>query len=236
MHDALGDRIKSNFENRTRYLLPRRTYNIIRLDGKAFHTLTKGFERPYDQRLMDAMDFASIELCKQAQGAVMAYTQSDEISVLLTDFERDTTEAWFNGNLQKIVSVSASIVTQVFNSHLGKPAHFDARVFTIPDPTEVENYFIWRQNDAVRNSISMTAQNLYSHKELHGVGVNQMQELCFQKGVNWNDMPDGFKRGRITLKENYLYDGAIRNQWVCYASPDFLKEREDLTAIIPKYN
>jgi tRNA(His) 5'-end guanylyltransferase len=104
---------------------------------------------------------------------------------------------------------------------------FDARIFTIPDPIEVENYFIWRQKDAVRNSISMTAQSLYSHKELNGKSQSDMQELCFQKGTNWNDMPDGFKRGRTIrtiIKEE---------DWVVKTT-DFLKEREILTSLVPK--
>lgn len=88
-------------------MLPRRTYTLIRVDGKAFHTFTKRCVRPYDQALVAALDYAGLALCKEAQGVSLAYLQSDELSFLLTDFANDQTEAWFDGNLQKIVSVAA---------------------------------------------------------------------------------------------------------------------------------
>src|SRR5579871_2024133 len=104
--DPLGERIKENYENRTRMSVPRRTYTIIRLDGKAFHTYTKGFARPFDQLLMNVMDRTAAKLCESIQGAKLAYVQSDEISILLTDFETEQTDAWYDGNIQKIASIS----------------------------------------------------------------------------------------------------------------------------------
>lgn len=222
-NDELGSRMKENYENRTRLFLPRRTYTIIRLDGKAFHTFTKGFKRPFDFDLMAIMDATAAELCKSIQGVKFAFTQSDEISLLLTDFESDKTDAWFDGNIQKIVSVSASIATAAFNKALllqtvkvtghnlvtvdfleqMKVAHFDSRTYTIPDKNEVANYFIWRQQDATRNSIQMGAQALYSHKELNGKNTSILQEMMFQKGINWNDYPSSAKRGRCVIKEMY---------------------------------
>lgn len=224
--DELGERMKENYENRTRLFLPRRTYTIIRLDGKAFHTYTKGFHRPYDLELMSLMDDTAVALCEGIQGALMAYVQSDEISILLTDFDTIHTDAWFDGNIQKIVSVSASMATAAFNglvlhniankalqgdskakidlaaAHANclKPAYFDSRTFSIPDRNEVFNYFIWRQQDATRNSIQMGAQSLYSQKQLNGKNTSELQELMFQKGVNWDKYPAGFKRGRMILK------------------------------------
>ena len=161
MKDDLGTRMKTQYEQRTRTWLPRRTYTIIRLDGKAFHTFTRGMERPYDERFMNAMDYTAMHLCLEIQGAVMAYVQSDEISILLTDFDKITTDAWFDGQVQKMVSVSASMATAFFNEYINhdvqrmdhKRAFFDARIFTIPDPVEVENYFVWRQKDALLWSI-----------------------------------------------------------------------------------
>ncbi len=210
MKDELGERMKGHYETRTRLFLPRRTYTVIRLDGKAFHTYTKGFERPYDLRLMRVMDNTAIALCENIQGAVMAYVQSDEISILLTDFGTIHTDAWFDGNIQKIVSVSASIATAHFNNGMyldeeilapmSKVAYFDSRVFSIPDRQEVFNYFIWRQQDATRNSIQMGAQSLYSQKELHQKNTSELQEMMWQKGTNWDKYPVGFKRGRMILK------------------------------------
>ena len=146
----MGDRMKRDYESRTRYFLPRRTFTLIRVDGKAFHTYARGCARPYDQELMADMDAAALALCKEAQGARFAYVQSDEISVLLTDFESVTTEAWFDGNLQKLASISASVVKAHFNAArvargiTDRLAVFDARVWTIPSRVEVENYFVWR--------------------------------------------------------------------------------------------
>lgn len=199
--DSLGDRMKHQYENRCRHMLPRRTYTIIRIDGKAFHTYTRGLQRPFDTVLMDDLAATAQYLCENIQGTALAYTQSDEISLLLTDFDTIHTEAWFDGNLQKIVSVSASLATARFNELRhgggGRLALFDARVFPIPDPVEVCNYFVWRQQDAVRNSISMAAQALYSHQELHQKNSGEMQEMLWARGVNWNDYDPRCKRGTV---------------------------------------
>lgn len=249
MKDALGDRMKGQYEIRTRYLLPRRTYTIIRLDGKAFHTYTRGMTKPFDVYLIESMDQVTTYLCENIQGCKFGYTQSDEISLLLTDFEKETTEAWFDGNIQKMASVSASLATGKFNNIMhgmriveaDKLAFFDARVFTIPDPIEVENYFIWRQKDAVRNSISMFAQSLYSHKELHGKSQADLQDMIIEKGHNWNDLQEGIKRGRTIsygiTSENWDAEpgGILKTGWKV-TTPDFLKEREDLNDMIPKIN
>jgi tRNA(His) 5'-end guanylyltransferase len=226
MNDQLGQRMKSQYEVRTKYFLPRRTYTIIRLDGKAFHTYLRGFKKPYDENLMSCMDITTKNLCKQIQGAKFAYVQSDEISILLTDFEKETTDAWFDGNIQKIVSVSASMATGFFNNIIktDKIAFFDSRTFIIPDHTEVENYFIWRQKDAIRNSIQMTAQSLYSHKELNNKSQSDLQEMIFKKGQNWNDMIEGFKRGRTIIKRE--------DNWILEC-PDFIKDRQFLINLIP---
>lgn len=239
MNDSLGDRMKHQYENRTRYFLPRRTYTILRVDGKSFHTFTKNCDRPWDNKLVEAMNHAAIDLCKWTQGSCFAYVQSDEISILLTDFAQDKTEAYFDGNLQKIVSVSASLVTATFNDwyhHLHKSiqthnALFDCRAFTIPDPTEVKNYFIWRQQDATRNSISSLAQAHFSTKQLHGLSSNQMQERLHKvKGVNWNNLPTEQKRGRI------IYDDMARGEWsVENRIPVFTQDWSFLDNLVPEY-
>lgn len=239
MNDTLGDRMKERFENRTRYFLPRRTYTIIRVDGKAFHTYTRGRGRPYDVTLMASMNEAAKALCEEIQGAKFAYVQSDEISILLTDFTKITTDAWFDGNIQKIVSVAASIATETFNTAEPnrKRARFDARVFTVPDRVEVENYFVWRQKDAVRNSISLAAQTYFSPNQLHGVSCDQMQDMLFkEKGINWSEYPNHFKNGRWVIKEPDLDDEINeRTHWVAQAAPIFTQERDKLSALIPNH-
>jgi tRNA(His) guanylyltransferase len=210
MVDDIGRRMKEQYENRTRYALRRRTYTLIRADGKAFHEYTRDCRRPFDEDLMRAMDETAIYMCRHIEGAQFAFTQSDEISILLTDFATNQTQAWFDGNIQKIASISASLATAKFNqvrresrfpdggSGEERPlALFDARVFTIPDPTEVYNYFVWRQDDASRNSLQMAAQACFRPEALGGKSCDELQEMLFQVGVNWNSYPVGFKRGRF---------------------------------------
>lgn len=233
--DSLGDRMKDFYENRTRILLPRRTYTIIRIDGKAFHTYTKDLKRPFDNKFINDMDETACYICKNIQGSKFAFVQSDEISILLTDFDKLTTNAWFDGNIQKMVSISSSLATAKFNKlRPNKIALFDSRVFTIPNDIEVENYFIWRQQDTTRNSISSVAQSLFSHKELNNKNSDEMQEMCFQKGVNWNNFDGKLKKGRLIVKQNYEKDGVVRTKWISIEPPIFTKDRNILKDLIPK--
>ncbi|MBC7863773.1 MAG: tRNA(His) guanylyltransferase Thg1 family protein [Bacteroidia bacterium] len=234
MKDTLGDRIKTFYEDTTRHFLTRRTYTLIRADGKAFHTYTKDLKRPFDDEFMKNMDETAEFLCKNIMGAKFAFVQSDEISILLTDFEEIGTQAWFDGNIQKIVSVAASMATAKFNElRPGKIALFDARVFQIPQKIETENYFIWRQQDTTRNSISSVARSLYSSKQLFGKKNEELQEMIFQKGSNWNDFAPRYKRGRLIEKQHYEKEGAIRSKWNCIDVPVFTQEREFLSKRIP---
>ena len=112
---TLGDRMKNNYENITRYYLTRRMPVIIRVDGRSFNTFTKGFKKPFDDVLVKTMQDTMKYLCENIQGCVLGYTQSDEISLILTDYAELTTDAWFGNNLQKMCSVSASMATLTFN-------------------------------------------------------------------------------------------------------------------------
>jgi tRNA(His) 5'-end guanylyltransferase len=259
MKDELGERMKSQYEDRTRYFVPRRTYTIIRLDGKAFHTYTRGLVKPFDSDLSNDIDNAIIAMLPHIQGAVFAYTQSDEISVLVTDFALPTTSAWFDGNIQKMASVSASILTANFNFlrmgrilgnngniKFNELAHFDARVFTIPDRIEVMNYFIWRNQDCARNSVSMLAQANFSHKELQGKSTAKMIEMLDgleHPNFSWNELTPDLKFGRLIVKEKYLVgltdheDNANpeRTHWVSKPAWKFTENKEQLLNIIPKY-
>lgn len=226
MKDQLGDRMKVFYEDRTRYTLMRRAYTIIRIDGKAFHTYTRDLKRPFDDQLMDDMDATAAYICQNIQGAKFAFVQSDEISVLITDFDDIRTGAWFEGNLQKMCSVSASLATAKFNQlRPDRIALFDSRVFQMPNKAEVENYFIWRQQDTTRNSISSVARSLYSHKALNGKGNDEKQELIFRKGINWNDYAPKYKRGRLIEKIPFEKNGALRTKWTSVEVPVFTKER-----------
>lgn len=150
--DSLGDRMKG-YEHTYRQTLPKRLPVVIRLDGKAFHTYTKGMQRPFDERLSNVMWETTKYLCESIQGCKIGYTQSDEISLLLTNYEKVTTDSWFDNSLQKMASVAASMATAKFNEEIKKVfpekglALFDARVFVVPHD-EVNNCFYWRQQDA----------------------------------------------------------------------------------------
>ena len=255
------DRMKEQYEIRTRSYLQRRTYVLLRLDGVSFSKYTKGLERPFDKGLIDDMNEVAIFLCEKIQGARFSFVQSDEISILLTDFENKETSAWFDYEVQKIVSVSASMAAAKFNQlrliralnmktyqikhtedenlvfdivkNLKLP-YFDSRAFVVSDPFEVANYFIARQKDCSRNSITMAAQSLYSHKELMGKSSSEKQEMMFKKGVNWNDYPIRFRRGGFICKKEI--DGpnnSKRNKWICVDLPIFTQEQGFLYSQIP---
>ena len=233
----LGDRMKE-YELCSKSYLIRRNPVVIRIDGKAFHTFTKGMEKPFDPILSRSMIETCKFLCENIMNCKLAYTQSDEISLLLVDYERLETEAWFSNNIQKMSSVSASMATLAFNRAfiaLGGDTYpskrdgamFDSRVFSVPKE-DVCNYFVWRQQDATKNSISSIAQSMFSHKELHGKNGDQKQEMIFQKsGENWNNYPAYQKRGSCVVKEHYSLNGATRTRWVEDAeTPIFSKNRE----------
>ena len=202
-------------------------------------------EKPFDPIMVEAMLYTTKSLCESIQGCVLGYTQSDEISLILTDFNDIKTEAFFNGNIQKIASVSASFATAFFNDYMGdkidKLAFFDSRVFIIPSAVEVENYLIWRQRDCTKNSISSLAQSLYSHKQLLGKHSNDKKEMCRETGIPWEDLDEGLKNGYLITKEVYGAkdtDGNLvkvnRCKWIPNGAFIFPKERERLTNLIPR--
>lgn len=258
---TLGDRMKNNYENISRYYLTRRMPVIIRIDGKSFHTFTRGFKKPFDDILVKTMQETMRYLCENIQGCVLGYTQSDEISLVLVDYAELTTDAWFGNNLQKMCSVSASMATMAFNKFfydnmpadeensgtyykaLEKGAMFDSRVFTIPKE-EVCNALIWRQQDATRNSILSVGQANFSHKDLHGKSCNNIQDMLMtQKGINWNDCATTLKRGSCCIKVDdglAQYDEAgnicgytQRSQWIIDNEiPIFSQDRNYIDSLI----
>ena len=212
---SLASDMKDFYEKRTQDMLPRHIPVLMRLDGRAFHTLTKGCERPFDKNLSDCMVAAALALCEEIQGAKCAYVQSDEISVLITDFDQDNTEAWFDYKVQKMCSISAAIASTVFSSKFGRIAHFDSRVFSVPRDM-VAKVFSWRQRDWSKNSLTMYASSFFNHKELQGKKAPDKHEMLYEKGVNWADLPDCWKNGRfLTRKEVVLDSGIARKKWFC---------------------
>ena len=230
VNDELGKRMKEFYEQVPKTRLVRRTPVAIRIDGKAFHTFTRGFEKPFDEVLGKAMRETMKYLCENIQGCVLGYTQSDEITLILIDYKKLTSSAWFDYEVQKMCSIAASMATMAFNrvfkeevnawfgeqtvpisesiaqryslymEKIDKGAMFDARVFNIPKE-EVANLIYWRQLDATRNSIQMVGQANFSHSELQNKSCNQIQEMLFQeRDINWNDFPTHLKRGSCCVK------------------------------------
>ena len=222
---TLGDRIK-DYESVSKSKLMKRTPVIIRLDGCHFHTFTKCFDKPFDNILVETMQETMQYLCQKIQGCVLGYTQSDEITLVLVDYKNLNTSPWFDYEVQKLCSVSASMCSMFFNKTLKNKieqnlfttgnaekynktmdtvtngAYFDARVFNVPID-EVLNAVLFRQNDCTRNSIFALASSYFCHKQLQGKNGNEMQEMLFQEhGVNWNDLPTHLKRGSCCIKNN----------------------------------
>ncbi len=223
--DPMGDRMK-RYEAATKLLLPRRTYTILRLDGRAFHTITRNLDRPFDARFSRWMIKLTKDLCAEVSGSVFAYTQSDEISILMQDFASTETEPWFGGEVQKIVSVAASYAGDVFPVH---GAHFDARVFTIPEPVEVANYFIWRQRDSDRNAVLAYAQYLFGAKSIQGINTGELEKMILAKGI---EIPTIYRHGTIVDRDYVTHeDGTRRSFWSSFIAPPLTCEPGQFLAL-----
>lgn len=243
LRDEMGERMKNFYENRAKTYLIRNTPVIIRVDGNAFHTLTKGMEKPFDNVLMETMQETMVEMCKEIGGCVFGYTQSDEISLLLVDYKRLNSDAWYDYGVEKLASRAASKATNKFNQifkkkaeeaiknseldekvvraykkAIAKGAEFDGRCFNVPKE-EVTNYFFWRQLDASTNSVAMLAQSQFSPSELHKKSWSDMQDmLMIEKGINWNKYSTSVKRGICCKKVIKVVTGkngtkTERNVW-----------------------
>jgi tRNA(His) guanylyltransferase len=240
----LGDRMKL-FEKASERYLVRRIPVLLRLDGCHFHTWTRGLERPFCEKLRMCMEYAAYKVCSEISGARFAYTQSDEISILIVDYQELNTEPWFSYRGNKVESVAASICTAGFNTaalaylqdHVCKKglAIFDARAFNVPKE-DVLSAFLWRQRDCEKNSVSSLAQAHFSHKELHEKNSSDKQDmLMLHKGVNWDEVPTQYKRGsalyrvRVVSPNPVDPDGpeVIRSKWVVdHEMPILTKNRD----------
>lgn len=222
---TLSDRMK-DYEVVSDYRLTKKTPVIVRIDGKAFHTYTKGLDKPFDSILSEAMNYVCRKLVETVQGCKFAYTQSDEISLLLTDWDKSTTDCYFDYRVQKMVSVLASAATMYFNQYIvsrvlywkegtsddakelfnkwykkAGGAMFDARAYNLPKE-EVCNYFIWRQEDASRNSIQSLGRSKFSFKQMLNKKNNEVQDMLFNEyDINWNFIDTKWKRGFAVYRD-----------------------------------
>ena len=234
-NDNMGDRMKE-YENSFKTFLPRRLPLIIRCDMRAGHTYTRGFDRPFDPIFHEAMVETAKSLCKQIDGTKLAYTQSDEISLLVTNNDTVETQPWFNNNQQKIVSISAAIASvsfhnaicstvvnkledsinkDIYNKYIAHLSDviFDSRVFALPED-EIANYFYWRQLDCSRNSVQMVARSVFSHRQLKNKKNDEVKEMLLQKGINWNDYEPWMKSGVTIMKYMVPKNDVLRTEWL----------------------
>lgn len=222
MPSTLADRMKE-YEQVAQGRLARRVPVILRIDGKAFHTLTRGMDRPFDERLIKCMWETAVALCKEVQGCRLAYIQSDEISLLLTDWDRYESQSWFDYRVQKMVSVAAGIATAAFGRAFAREfagtkfadrlPMFDARAANYPRH-EVANYFVWRQLDWVRNSVHMLGRAHFSSKALHRKHAGIVKEMLREAGHPWEDLGPALQLGVCVIKSAGAPDLGVRPEWV----------------------
>lgn len=208
--DPMGDRMKSYeaVEAGRRFIPLLPVY--ARLDGRSFSRFTEGLDRPFDTSFSGAMVQTASRLVAETNARI-AYTQSDEISLVWVQ-DRFGAEMFFDGRVQKMVSVLSGLATAFF--HLacrGAPAlaerldrlapHFDCRVFQLPNRVEAANAFLWRERDATKNAVSMAARAYYTPEELYRKRAAEMQEMLFARGINFNDYPAFFKRGTFVRRQ-----------------------------------
>lgn len=249
----LEDRMKE-YERVHNHRLMKKMPVVLWFDGKAFHTFTKGLNKPFDKNLIQTMQNTAQVLCEEIQGAKIAYTQSDEIAVILTDWEKWTTDAWFDYRVQKLASVGASMATMAFNkiwnqrlsnllgehevekykyakTHRNKVTLFDCRCFNLPNH-EVINWLIWRQQDWIRNSVQMFARSKFSQKELNGKNQVQMKDMLESKGKHWEFLEPHLKYGSVVLnkKDSLHYinnEDEIKTKWVVNEPTMIFKNNRD---------
>lgn len=244
-HLDIGKRMK-RYEATSQSFLMTRNPVIIRLDGKAFHTFTRGFDKPFDEVLMKAMTQTMFQLAQEIQGCVFGYTQSDEITLVLTDYKELNTNAYFDYNVQKLTSVCASIATREFiiaianlcvndeekaNKYFKRLVNvaFDARCHSIPI-SEVCNNLIWRQLDCIRNSKQMVAQANFSAKELHKKSCSKLVEMLKEKGIDWDSFSSSCKYGNTVYKENGVWKVDIETP-LFTQNRDFIEKHLDLNKL-----
>lgn len=209
-NDGLGDRCKRFEQAEADRRAMRGLPLLARLDGRAFHTFTQDLRRPYDPAMSRCM-VETTRYLVQETSALVGYTQSDEVTLAWYEPVQAAKGYAFEGRFQKLTSVLAGMASARF-AQLGAemlPAkanavpHFDCRVWQVPTLAEAADVFVWREDDATKNSITMAAGAFYGERELFGKTSAEKQELLFVKGVNWNDYPPFFKRGTYLARRPF---------------------------------
>lgn len=218
--DEFGDRMKAYEAIEAGRRLDTSLPVYARIDGRGFSRFTRGLARPFDPRMTAAMQETTRHLVDQTEARI-GYTQSDEISLVwVVDPTVPGSQMFFDGKVQKLCSVLASLATAAFTRavltsgdesfvrYADRLPHFDARVSNLPSREEAANAFVWREMDATRNAVSMTASAYFSHKSLQGAGVADMLLRLEGVDVNFDGMPEAFRRGsyfrRVTFDRPFL--------------------------------
>lgn len=224
-------------ELRSKYdiVLPKKRYVMAMIDGRSFSSLIKKkFKLPFDDYFIELMNETAKYVCENVSGCKFAYVQSDEITFVLTDFEDETTEPFFGNRLCKLQSIIPSMASAKFNRMLFENiitspcdpismfdmladtplVTFDCKVWSVDNFNDVMAYYIWRQNDCVRNSILQTAQTFFSKKEVLNIKCEGLiDKLKEEKNIDWNDFDDGVKYGRFIYKvKKYKYVEALHKE------------------------
>lgn len=263
--DSLADRMKQYESVNDMILVPKIPF-IIRVDGKNFSTYTRGFKKPFDKIMGKTMREVATKLCEEIPGAVLGYTQSDEITIICKYTDRIVSQAWFNGRIRKIETIAASKATKWFNKlftenvmnyeiefrqkvssyDIDKDAYrkydtvlrkkagmaeFDARVFNVPEWDCINN-IIWRQQDAIRNSVEMVGHANFSNKELHKVNCEGIKKMLKeQRGIDWEkDFNSYQKYGafcyRVETQREIKGKTITRNVWYCNKYEEFIVQED----------
>lgn len=250
-HDELGDRMKQ-YEAAAKVQLPPRCFTVVRVDGRAFHTWTRGLSRPFDADLAEDLTAAAASVAAGMGGCLVAYAQSDEVTFVLSDLGSTTTQPFFGGVAQKIASVTASEMTAAFLTRRlerarpgERPATFDARAFTVPSAVEAANALVWRQADARRNAMQALGRHVLGHRAMHQVPNRDVPARLLEAGVQLAEYPTQFWFGtlitRQTVTELAPWRGpdapgelreVERSRWVCEPAPEFLRS-DRLAELLP---
>lgn len=227
--------VMKDLEKEYRLYLPKKSYAVVRVDGKGFSKYTKKLDKPFDAEFTQDMQETARYLAENIDGAVLAYTQSDEISVVFSDLAGVNTDWWFGGQTQKIVSITAAMATAKFNNlrPSGDVALFDARVHHLADLEAVRAYLEWRQGDAIKNSVSMLASHHFSHKSLDKLSTYGRIRKLDEIGVNYHHVAPWIREGSLIRRNmtlgtaSFTRNGAeetvkfMRKKWVVEPAPRF---------------
>lgn len=231
------------YRSLTDYRLLPNSNILVMLDGKNFSKLVKNnFEKPFDDCFIRMMNETAKFLCENVQGCKFAYVQSDEISLLITDYDTPETDMLFGGRLCKIQSILASLATSEFNRWFTiwnlnkcydnvsvgefiskmKMAQFDCKAWVVPNVNDVFSYFLYRQLDCIKNSKQQTAQTYIPHKELLGKNADEQIAMCIDRCiVDWNMFEDKYKYGRFIAKEVTTQTKVVKGETVIFARNKF---------------